>query len=121
MGRYDPNLVVRETGPSWKIHPIWRGIGCLMIFLLPAMSYAGAVELVKANYYQGWFAMPIELTGPPQFPYLYAHLLVGILLLFFSTSILITIYAMIYRGATGPRVGPLDAPPERLQKKKKYK
>lgn len=121
MGRYDPNMVAGDTGPGWKIHPVWRGIGCIMIFLLPAMSYAGAVELVKANFQHGWFGIPIELTGPPQYPYLFAYLLIGILLLIASLSILVTIYSFIYRSAAGSRLGPLDAPPERLQKRKKYK
>lgn len=121
MGRYEPNLSVDKSGPGWKIHPVWRGIGCIMIILLPAMSYAGAVELVKANYIQGWISMPAELTGPPQYPYLYAYLLVGTMLLLVGSSLLITIYSMTYRAASGPRQGPLDASPARHRKKKKYR
>lgn len=121
MGRYDPNLIVEEKGPGWKIHPVWRGIGCIMMVLLPAMSYAGAVELVKANYYQGWVRMPVDLAGPPQYPYLYAYLLVGTVLLLVSFATLIIIYSMIYGATAGPRHGRLDAPPERLKKKKKYR
>ncbi len=121
MGRYEPNLIVDKKDPGWKIHPVWRGIGCIMIVLLPAMSYVGAVELVKANYVQGWIRMPIELTGPPQYPYLYAYLLVGTMLLLVSSSLLITIYSMTYRAVSGPRQGPLDASPARHRKKKKYR
>jgi len=121
MGRYNPNRAVDDTGPGWKIHPIWRGIGCVLMILLPAMAYAGAVELVKANYYQGWVRMPVELTGPPQYPYFYAYLMVGILLFLVSFSILVIIYSIIYRSAAGPRLGRYDAPPKRLQKKNKYK
>jgi hypothetical protein len=120
MGRYESNIVENDTGSDGKIHPIWRGIGCIIVILLPAMSYAGAVELVKANYFQGWIRMPIELTGPPQFPYLYAYLLVGTMLLLIGSSLLITLYSLIYRVATGPRQGPLDASPEWRRKKKKY-
>ena len=40
MSRYVAN-VKREERP-WKIHPIWRGIGCVWLALLPVMSYAAA-------------------------------------------------------------------------------
>ena len=121
MGQYRSNVVEKKSGSDGKIHPIWRGIGCIMIILLPAMSYAGAVELVKANYFQGWIRMPIELTGPSQFPYLYAYLLVGTMLLLIGSGLLITIYSLFYRVMTGPRQGPLDASPGWRKKKKKYK
>ena len=117
MGRYESNIVDKDTKKDEKIHPVWRGIGCIMMVLLPAMSYVGAVELVKANYYQGWIRMPIELTGPSQFPYLYAYLLVGTMLLLIGSGLLITIYSLIYRIASGPRQGPLDASPEWRKRK----
>ena len=117
MGRYESNIVDKDTKTDEKIHPVWRGIGCIMMVLLPAMSYVGAVELVKANYYQGWIRMPIELMGPSQFPYLYAYLLVGTMLLLIGSSLLITIYSLTYRIASGPRQGPLDASPEWRKRK----
>ena len=33
--------VKRQEKPRpWRVHPIWRGIGCVMIILIPIMSYA---------------------------------------------------------------------------------
>ncbi|MBE9524990.1 MAG: hypothetical protein IMY76_07810 [Chloroflexi bacterium] len=61
--------------------------------------------------------MPIELTGPPQFPYLYAYLLVAVMLLLIGSSLLVTIYSFLYRVAMGPRQGPLDASPEWRKRK----
>ena len=30
----------RNRGPfPWRIHPIWRGIGCLLLILVPLISY----------------------------------------------------------------------------------
>ncbi len=118
MGRYESNIVEKKTKQSEKIHPIWRGIGCIMMVFLPVMSYMGAVELVKANYYQGWILMPIELAGPPQYPYLYAYLLVALILLLIGSGLLITIYSLTYRVATGPSQGPLDAPPQWRKRKR---
>ena len=45
--KYNP----RANMPSrpYRVHPIWRGIGCFMMVLIPVMSYAGAVLLVEEN------------------------------------------------------------------------
>ena len=29
----------QEKPRPWRVHPIWRGIGCVMIVLIPIMSY----------------------------------------------------------------------------------
>ena len=46
MTRYILNRSKAESRP-WSVHPIWRGIGCLWLVLLPVMSYAGAYLLVR--------------------------------------------------------------------------
>jgi hypothetical protein len=39
----------RQTGRkaifSWDVHPIWRGIGCLMMVLIPALAYGTAYTI----------------------------------------------------------------------------
>lgn len=45
MSRYTSH-VKREERP-WRIHPIWRGIGCLWLILLPVMSYAASWLIVR--------------------------------------------------------------------------
>lgn len=40
MSRYTTQIK-REERP-WKIHPVWRGIGCLWLIILPIMAYAAA-------------------------------------------------------------------------------
>jgi hypothetical protein len=38
----------RDRGPfPWTVHPIWRGIGCLLMILLPIIAY-GLAELLLA-------------------------------------------------------------------------
>ena len=58
----------------WRVHPIWRGIGCVMFILLPILAYAGSSVLVdnvesvralfnrmflfrKEVYLLGWFGV----------------------------------------------------------------
>lgn len=103
----------------WKVHPIWRGIGCIMAIIIPVMSYAGAVLLVQLNQQQGWLPVPKELASSiylpilGNVPYLYANLLVTLVLMLIGYGILTTLYALLYKIIGPPSLGPLDAPPVR--------
>ncbi len=33
---------IKKEERPWKIHPIWRGIGCIWLVILPVMAYAAA-------------------------------------------------------------------------------
>lgn len=107
-----------KTKP-WKIHPVWRGIGCIMMVLIPLMSYFGGIELLKANARNGWFIVPVEFTGPPAYPYLYAKLTVCVLLMVFSFGALVILYMLVARLSGMSRYGPLDVKPVRPSKKKR--
>ena len=48
MGRYQQYEKQVKEGPK-SSHPIWRGIGFLLMGLIAVMSYAGANLLVEAN------------------------------------------------------------------------
>lgn len=38
----------RGSGPfPWRVHPIWRGIGCLLLILIPIISYGLAEVLLE--------------------------------------------------------------------------
>jgi hypothetical protein len=102
----------------YAIHPVWRGIGCIMIVLIPIMAYAGGVLLVQANRARGWlpvpqaFARSVELPVLGSVPYLYANLAVAIVLALAGFVILTVLYAIFYRLAGPPSLGPTDASPE---------
>ncbi|MBC8508419.1 MAG: hypothetical protein H8D34_26480 [Chloroflexi bacterium] len=124
MGRYD-RLARQSEREEKGIHPVWRGIGCVLFVLLPVMSYAGAVELVKANYRNGWFAVPSDLAQAVAIPYigvishLYAYLAVGVVLLVFGFGILTIVYSVLNTTMGPPKYGPTDAPPPRRPKKRR--
>jgi hypothetical protein len=113
--KYNPRDRARER--PWKVHPIWRGIGCLMMIIIPIMAYAGAVVLVQMNLEQGWLPSPAELmqtvTIPyvGSFPHLFAHLLVTLLLSLVGFSVLTALYSLMYRMVGPSQYGPQDAPP----------
>ncbi|PKO01980.1 MAG: hypothetical protein CVU43_10370 [Chloroflexi bacterium HGW-Chloroflexi-5] len=44
-----------------KIHPVWRGIGCLMIIVIPVFSYFTANFLINTRYAFSWVLIPQDL------------------------------------------------------------
>ncbi|MDI6814327.1 MAG: hypothetical protein QMD10_12455, partial [Desulfitobacteriaceae bacterium] len=85
--RFDRRPPAKER--PWTVHPIWRGIGCLMFLIIPVMSYAGAVLIVESNVLSRWIVMPPELLATVRIPFLplppirhfYGNLLVGFVLM----------------------------------------
>lgn len=122
-----------------ETHPIWRGIGCLMIIILPVIAYAGAVLLVQYGMEHGW-PFPPEILGFIQFPdwvwnapvlpllvrpvanyrNLWAVLLVFLMLLVLFSGIYSTLYAVMYRFVGPSRYTSVDARPSK-HKVKVYK
>lgn len=118
----------------------WRGIGCLLMIILPVMSFAGAIVLLQIPYIRGLFyqASP-ALFGPPSLPPvlwkikslapffsiiyswtdLEAKLILTFMVLLVLSGVIGVVYAATYR-STNRRYGPKDAPPSR-RKVKKYK
>jgi hypothetical protein len=120
--RYEARQVKQEK--VHKIHPVWRGIGCLMIIIIPVMAYAAADVFLQAapglglfprssdiyrNIDLGFYVAPISL-GMVVFTILFA--MVGFLL--FSV-----LYSIVYRMAGPPRYGPTDAPPPKRTKSRR--
>lgn len=124
MGRYDRFTSAQSKPRPWRVHPVWRGIGCAMIVILPVMSYAGAVEIMRANIEKRWVVLPADfmktVTIPYVFsvPHLFANLAVALLLLVIGYGILVILYSAIY-SMIGPKRSPLDAPPPKRPKKRR--
>lgn len=113
-----------------RIHPIWRGIGCVLLVIIPLMSYAAAIILIDANSERGWFEIPRDLRRLPQptdlIPSLpgwlanefYAKLLVAIFFSLVIFGIFVIFYSLVYRMGGGYRLSPVDAPPIKRKTKK---
>ena len=138
MGRHSTTM--REAKPiAREVHPIWRGIGCLIIMIVPLLSYGTALitlpifksrgmipsDLIVTARLPDWmWAINPDLTGwlqgivgSPDFLPTVILLLIYIMII---GSLFSVIYSMIYRIARPRRYGPLDAPPIKV-KTKKYK
>jgi hypothetical protein len=122
-----------------ETHPIWQGIGCVLMVVIPAISifignvlvnYALADKAIKAR-------IPYQLLGYPQLPdilnksaglkpylyllrveNLYAYIAASIICMLLISSVISMVYAVVYRMANPYRYGPLDEPPSRIKAKK---
>ena len=121
MGKY--GKLSRQVPPPqrpWEIHPIWRGIGCLMILIGPFVAFATAHIILDMNVDQGWFPIPGEFSAPLTLPgigytidHFFADLIGTGVLLLIGFAVIMIIYSIIYSVMGPPRYGPLDAPPVR--------
>jgi hypothetical protein len=117
-------------------HPIWRGIGCLLMLIVPTISiFIGKVlvDLALKNKLR----LPPELLGIPQLPdilykseglrpllpmikipNLYAYIVASVICILVISSLISLIYAVVYRITNPYRYGPLDEPPSRIKAKR---
>jgi hypothetical protein len=121
------------------VHPVMRGVGCIMIVVVPILAYGSAVLLVNYGAAHGW-PIPAGWFGPLTFPQLLwrlqglqpilrflqaqnnlqANLIFAIALTVLIGGIMSMIYGYAYSLFGPPRYGPMDAPPPRV-KVKRYK
>ncbi len=120
----------KQDERRWAIHPIWRGIGCIMIIIIVVMAYALAKEAVDYNQRTQKLGLPnfiyklVYIQYTKYIPALkkddvvnkllahvkYGYLIFGAIFLFLLLGIYSFIYSAIYR-ATGPaRYSPIDSP-----------
>ncbi|MDH5507947.1 MAG: hypothetical protein OEZ02_12070 [Anaerolineae bacterium] len=119
-GRYQIDAKQRP----WKIHPVWRGIGCLMFIIIPIFSIAVADVLIENN--TGWIRIPKEMRGSFTIPgidlyvrYFWAKLALGGIVTFALFAVLTVVYSIMYSISGARTRGPMDAPPVRRKVKKR--
>ena len=121
-----------------RIHPIWRGIGCILALILPVISYFLSIELINYGLVNDW-PIPKELLGyvhiPGQiwvvnlpmniirpitgYPNLLAVILFTFVILILLTGLISLIYSLLYRVIGPPQLTPVDAPPIKTRKVRK--
>jgi hypothetical protein len=105
-----------------EIHPIWRGIGCVFMILIPILAYAASVTLVRENIKQKWVELPSELLGSITLPSMgkiyYADIVVALAMLFIIFALFTVAYAIVYRLVGPSFYGPLDALPQSKRRRR---
>jgi len=123
----------------WKVHPIWRGIGCFMAIIMPLMAWAGAEIFLKTNTF---ITLPPELYRRVLIPLseqgtidsvslainnilsglgvTYGKIFFTVVFLFLGYGILSILYSIMYRVAGPPRYGKFDARPMPAPKRRRF-
>lgn len=121
MGSYDPRLIKKEL--KRETHPIWRGIGCLLMIIIPLISIAAADIFINSNL--NVIAIPNVLRRSVDtgifgvirfFP---AKLLLGLVIAVGLFAVSSVAYSILYSLTGGKKRGPMDAPPVRKRVKKR--
>ncbi len=132
---YEKKLPQRSSEP----HPVWRGIGCIIMVIIPVVSFALSVLTIDAAIQNG-IEIPRSISGYPAiYPLLYripglvgllnwfhnqynlyAYLLMALFYIIVLGAILALAYAIMYRISAPPRYTGVDAPPLNV-KVKRYK
>jgi hypothetical protein len=114
----------------WRIHPAWRGIGCILFLLVPIMAWVGT-SMVLQNSQR--IPLSYQLTKLVVIPYshirvidqviipvnhyfqqtgfMFGQLYLTIIFSVVGFGVLAFLYAILYRMAGPPRYGPFDVPP----------
>lgn len=118
-----------EREKKKRIHPIWRGVGCLMISVLAIGGYLFSQWFLVNNIAYGWIYLPPEVIAPspaalplwlrglaaPLFrPGVMVSLIVGVLFLVFAILIVNIGYAVAFP----VKPGEYDVPPLKRQRRK---
>jgi hypothetical protein len=136
MTKYSKYLPKRK--PRKTTNPMWRGIGCLLMILVPAISYWIALALLQLT--KSHDLVPPMLLGHFHFPewgskipglasiffYLssledfWAKLIFFFVILLILSGLISLLYSAVYQLIGPSRYSELDAPPEN-RKTREYK
>lgn len=124
MSKYDRYDKPRISTKKQKMHPIWRGIGCLMLIIIPVMAYAAADIFLQAAPGLGLFPRSGDIYRNIDLGFVVLPFSVGevVFTIFFAVLgfvIFSLVYAVIFRVAGPPTYGPTDAPPPKRIKKRR--
>lgn len=103
------------------LHPVWRGIGCLLVIFLGLAGYLFSGWFLTANAQNHWIFLPPEVIDPSFTPFLppgaFVQIVVALLFMLFSYGILSVFYALLFP----IQPGEMDSPQLYRRKKRRPK
>ena len=108
------------------VHPIWRGIGCILFLITPIISFAIANQVVLSGFLQQYIRFPRNLMLAWTIPGInysveafQGTLIVTFAVMFLFFAAYFSFYAGLYRMMGPSKYGPTDAPPVRRKQNAK--
>jgi hypothetical protein len=123
MGKYNEFVRVNPEQEKRKrpIHPVWRGIGFILVIVVPYFAYMAALRIFDLNRTQRWFPIPGDiLTTWGSDPYIFVKLLIALVIVVAISAALMFLVFVGNALFGPPRYGPLDSPPIRKSEKPHY-
>ena len=125
---YKRNYKLKSREELRAVHPIWRGIGLVMMLVIPVVAFAGADVFVQEapNFVPNW-SLPRMMMTDIYIPYYGVVENIGAVLIFtlvFSVTLFALFYflnALIITLMGGDPTDDLHAPPERYKPRRKLK
>ena len=121
MGRETIRYVDEEEriAKAGRMHPAWRGIGCMIIVFLGIAGYFASGWLLEANLTNGWIYIPPEIMSPAFVSWLppgtLIRIVVGLIAIMLGYTLFTVGYAILF-----PRIpGETDVGPIRRSKRRK--
>jgi len=134
MTKYSVASTRGRTQRPEQTHAVWRGIGCLLMIIVPVISWFLAAETVRWGVEHRW-PLPYQLMGYPVMPdilwkvpglvpglvfiqdqqNLYATIAIAVAFVVIAGGLISYFYSLIYRIAGPSRYGPLDSPPPNIR------
>lgn len=99
----------RERAKKKRIHPAWRGVGCILVVFLGIAGYFFAGWFIE----QGLIYFPHAIQRPAFAPWLPENALIQLVIAFLFMLLSFGILSVIYAVAFPIKPGELDAPPMR--------
>jgi len=94
-----------------EIHPVWRGIGFILMILTPILGYFGSDVIVNLNTNNNWVYIPRELLLRGDIdPYLILKIVITIFLMIIIYGIYMLVTFSIYSLFGPSRYGSYDVP-----------
>jgi hypothetical protein len=134
MGKYSSYVRKAPRPPRGVVHPVMRGIGCIMIVVVPILAYGISLFAVDYAIGQGWPIPPGWLqapTFPPLLlrlqgvanllgflqtqPRLIAHLVFTAAISLVIGGVMSIVFGYFYQIFGPSRYGPTDVPPPKVK------
>jgi hypothetical protein len=97
--------VAKDPAPA--VHPIWRGIGCILIIVIPVLSFIIATILINNRATIPWFDIPQDLIvsvlkDPLIFVKIFYTAVISLLIFFLMALVTFTMDRIINPKKKGP-------------------